>query len=117
MKAYWGSGSIAPLVLHLGTKLLSVVSFTPRSLYSQGKSPWYKMDRRLDGLQNRSGCGGEEKNSQPLLGLEPQIIQPVAQRYTTELSRILFRDNLFVITCSHYMNKAVSSPTCDAVHL
>jgi hypothetical protein len=25
-----------------------------------------------------SGRGGEEKNSQPLLGLEPPIIQPVA---------------------------------------
>jgi hypothetical protein len=28
------------------------------------------------------GCGGEEKNSQLLLELEPPIIQPVAQRYT-----------------------------------
>jgi hypothetical protein len=27
---------------------------------------------------------GEEKNSQLLPGLEPLIIQPVAQRYTTE---------------------------------
>jgi hypothetical protein len=31
--------------------------------------------------------GGEEKNSQPLSGLEPPIIKPVAQRYTTEISR------------------------------
>jgi hypothetical protein len=30
----------------------------------------------------------KEKNSQPLPGLEPPIIQPVAQRYTTELSRL-----------------------------
>jgi hypothetical protein len=35
-------------------------------------------------------CGGEEKNSQPLPGLEPSFIQPVAERYTTELSRFLF---------------------------
>jgi hypothetical protein len=28
----------------------------------------------------------KRKNSQPLPGLEPSIIQPVAQRYTTELS-------------------------------
>jgi hypothetical protein len=28
----------------------------------------------------RSGRGGEEKNYQPLPGLEPPIIQPVAQR-------------------------------------
>jgi hypothetical protein len=27
-----------------------VVSFTPQPLYSQGKSPWYALDRRLVGL-------------------------------------------------------------------
>jgi hypothetical protein len=32
--------------------------FTPREM-----SPWYPLDRRLDGPQSRSGCGGEEKNS------------------------------------------------------
>jgi hypothetical protein len=46
------------------------------------------MDRRLDWPQSRSGRG-EQKNSQPLPGLEPPNIQPVAQRYTTELSRLL----------------------------
>jgi hypothetical protein len=54
-----------------------------------GKSPWYPLGRRLVGPQSRSGCGGEEKNSQPLPGLEPTIIQVVVLRYTTELSRIL----------------------------
>jgi hypothetical protein len=44
---------------------------------------------RLDGPQNRSGRGGEEKNSQPLAGLEPMIIQPVDQRYANRLSRLL----------------------------
>jgi hypothetical protein len=43
------------------------------------------LDRRLGELQSRSGRGGEEKNSHPLPGLEPAAIQPVAQRYTTEL--------------------------------
>jgi hypothetical protein len=28
----------------------------------------------MGGPQSRSGCGGEEKNSQPLPGLEPPII-------------------------------------------
>jgi hypothetical protein len=37
----------------------------------------------------RSGRGGEEENSQPLPGLEPPTIQPVAHPYTTELSRFL----------------------------
>jgi len=40
-----------------------VVSFTLRTLYSQGKSPWYPLYRRLGGPQSRSGSGGEEKNS------------------------------------------------------
>jgi hypothetical protein len=41
-----------------------VVNFTPRSLYPQGKSPWYSLYRRLGGTQIRSGHGGEEKNFQ-----------------------------------------------------
>jgi hypothetical protein len=59
------------------------------ALYPQVMSPWYPLDRRLCGLWTRSGRGGEEKNSQPLPGLESPIIQPVAQRYTAELSRLL----------------------------
>jgi hypothetical protein len=83
MKAYWGSGGIAPRILDLGTRLRRVVNFTPRSLYPRRKSPY-----RLCGPRSRSGRSGEEKNSQLLTGLEPPIIQPVAQRYTTELSRL-----------------------------
>jgi hypothetical protein len=88
MKAYFGSGGIAPRILYLGTRLRWMVSFTPRSLYPQRKSSWYPLDRRLGGPQSRSGRGGEEKNSQPLPGLELPIIRPVAQRYITELSRL-----------------------------
>jgi hypothetical protein len=36
-----------------------------------GKEPLVPMDRRLIGPQSRSGRGGEEKNSQPPLGIEP----------------------------------------------
>jgi hypothetical protein len=54
----------------------------PRPLYSQGKSLWYPSDRRLGGLQSRSGRGGEEKNSQPLPGLELSIIQPAILNVT-----------------------------------
>jgi hypothetical protein len=46
----------------------------------------YPLDRRLGGPQSRSGRVGEEKNSQPLPGLETSIIQPVEQRYGTESS-------------------------------
>jgi hypothetical protein len=55
----------------------------------KGKSSWYPLDRRLGGPQSRSECGGKEKHSQPLLLLEPPTIQPVAQHYTPELSRLL----------------------------
>jgi hypothetical protein len=65
MKTYWGSRGIAPRILDLGSRWRRVVSFTPRPLYSQGKSPRYPLDRRLGGPQSRSGRGGEEKNSNP----------------------------------------------------
>jgi hypothetical protein len=42
-----------------------------------GKSSCYPLDRRMGGPQSQSGCGGEEKNFQPLLGPENLIIQPV----------------------------------------
>jgi hypothetical protein len=87
-----GSGGIAQCILDLGTRWRWVVSFTPRPLYPQGKSPWYPLDRRVGGVpQNRSGRSGEEKHSQTMSGLEPSIIQLVVQRYTTELSRLLWR--------------------------
>jgi hypothetical protein len=38
-----------------------VVSSTSLPLYPQGNSPWYLLDRRLGGPQNRSGHGGEER--------------------------------------------------------
>jgi len=66
-----------------------VVSFATRPLYPQAKSPRYPLDRRLGGPQGWSGSGGEERNSQPLPGLGPLLIQPVAQRCTTELSWLL----------------------------
>jgi hypothetical protein len=63
----------------------------PRPLYPQGKSPWYPLDRRLGGPHSRSECGGEEKNSQHLVGFEPPIIQPVAQRCTTRIFTLRHR--------------------------
>jgi hypothetical protein len=63
MNAYWESGGIAPLILDLGSRLRWVVSCTARPLYPH----W------LGGLLSRSGRGGEEKNSQPLPGLEHLI--------------------------------------------
>jgi hypothetical protein len=61
----------------------------PRPLYPQGKSPWYPLDTRVGGPHSQSGRGGAEKNSHFLPVLEPPIIHSIAQRYTTELSRLL----------------------------
>jgi hypothetical protein len=52
-------------------------------------APAALLSGRLSGSQSRSGCGGQEKNAQTVPGLEPQIIQLVAQCYTTELYRLL----------------------------
>jgi len=42
----------------------------PQLLYTQGKGPLCPLDRRLGGPQNCPGLGSEERNSQPLLGIE-----------------------------------------------
>jgi hypothetical protein len=78
MKAYWVSEGIAPYTFFdLGASWSWAVSFTTRPPYSEGKSPLYPLDRRLGGAQSQSGRCGEEKNSQPLPGLDSPIIQPV----------------------------------------
>jgi hypothetical protein len=59
--------------------------------------PWYPLDKSFGGLQSWSGRCGEECNSQSLPGLEPPIIQPAAQRYTTELSQILSSSDKYII--------------------
>jgi hypothetical protein len=63
-----------------------VVIFTPQSLHSQGKSPWYPLDRRLGGSQSRSGHSGGEREKFPApIGnrtLEPQSYRPSPSRYT-----------------------------------
>jgi hypothetical protein len=97
MKAYWGSDGIAPHILDLSTRWKWVVSFTPWLLYPQGKSPWYPLDRRLGWPHSWSGSGDEVKNSQPLLGLEPPIIQSVVQCYITELSWLLLSYIMFIL--------------------
>jgi hypothetical protein len=52
------------------------------------------LDRRLDGSQSGHGHSGE-RNSHLLLGLEPPIIQHVAQRYTADLSQLIFEVKAF----------------------
>jgi len=76
MKAYWMSGGIAPRILQLGSRRRWVVSFTPRSLYPQGRSPRCPLARRVGGPQSHSGRGGLEKNSQPAPGIKPRPSSP-----------------------------------------
>jgi hypothetical protein len=70
MKAYWGSGGIAPWIIYLCTRRRWVVSFTPRPLYPRRKTARYPLHRRLGEPRSRSGHGGKEKNSQPPSGIE-----------------------------------------------
>jgi hypothetical protein len=88
MKTYWRSGGIAPRIIDLGTGMEMIGQLHAPAALLPGKEPRYPLGRRMGGPQNRCGHGGEEKNSQPLPGLEPPIIQPAAQHYTTELSRL-----------------------------
>jgi hypothetical protein len=68
-------------ILGLGTRRRWVVIFMSRPLYSQRKSPWYPLDRRLGGPQSR---WWREKFPAPS-GNRTPIIQPAVQRYSIEL--------------------------------
>jgi hypothetical protein len=58
-----GNWAIDPYILNLGTRWRWVASFMPPAALSQGKSPWYLLDRRLGGLHSRSVSGGEKKKN------------------------------------------------------
>jgi hypothetical protein len=54
--------------------------------FPRERAPGYPLDRRLGGLQSRSGHGGEDKNFQPLLGPQPPdhpARSPVLYRWAT----------------------------------
>jgi hypothetical protein len=61
---------------------------TPVTLLPQ-KEPLVPIGQEADWAVGQSGRSGEEKNFQPLPGLEPPIIQPIAQCYITELSQLM----------------------------
>jgi len=63
-----GTGGIAFLTLALDGGEWSA---SRPGICSLGESPWYPLDRRLGEPQSRSGYAGDEKNSQPLPGLQP----------------------------------------------
>jgi hypothetical protein len=84
MKAYWRNGGIAPRILDLALDGAEWSSSRPGGFTPRERAP---ITHWIGGwVGPRTGLDtGEEKNSQPLLGLEPTIIQLVAQRCTTQL--------------------------------
>jgi hypothetical protein len=82
MKAYWG------VEVELQAFLTLELDGGEWSASPPGCYTWCPLDRRLGGPQSWTGHS-EGKNSQPLPGLKPLIIQPIAHCYTTELSQLL----------------------------
>jgi len=71
MKAYWGSGSTAPPILFPRHQMeVSGQLHVPAALLP-GKEPLVPSGWRVGEPQNRSGRGGEEKNSKPPPAIEP----------------------------------------------
>jgi len=70
MKAYWR------VEVQFHAFLTSTLDGDEWSASPPGKEPRHPLDRRLDGAHSQTGRGDD--NSQPLLGLEPTIIQAVA---------------------------------------
>jgi hypothetical protein len=82
-----------------------VVSFTPQLLYSQGRSPWYPLDRRLGGPRAVLDAVVKRKIPSPYWELNPRtpIVQPIAQCYT-ELSWLSVRVNFIKSGC-YFVNR------------
>jgi hypothetical protein len=73
-----------------------VVNFTPLLLYPRGKSPRYKLDRRLDLALELIWTMWRRDNSWPYRdsNSDPSVIQHVAVAIPTELSRLISITNI-----------------------
>jgi hypothetical protein len=89
-------------VLDLGTRWRWVVSFRHRLLYSQRKSPRHLLDRRLGGIQIRSGRCGEKSLTLWLCQESNSAAQPVA--IPTELSPTHFSPTNVFLQSHHICN-------------
>jgi hypothetical protein len=84
MKTYWVSWGVSPRIFDLSAvdggewSASRLGRFTPKE---RAPAP---LGRMLFETQSQSGCGDEKKNSQPIPGLILPIIQPLAERCTTE---------------------------------
>jgi hypothetical protein len=78
----WGSGGIAPCILKSRHEIEVSGQLHASAVLFQGMKLRYTSDRRLGGRQSRCGRDGEEKNSLPLLGIEPRFSSPQPSHYT-----------------------------------
>jgi hypothetical protein len=74
LKVYWGRVGLYALILNVGIRRKSEVSFTIRLLYSQWWSAWFLLTRSPYIFQSWSGCIGGENSLLPLLGIEPWFL-------------------------------------------
>jgi hypothetical protein len=77
------------IILDLGIRWRSMISFTPLPLYPQGKSPRYPLHDGLAGRQSQSGRCGVEKDCLSLPGIEPRPSIPLLVPIPTELPWLL----------------------------
>jgi hypothetical protein len=83
MKAYWGSGSMAPFILSLRHCMEVSGQLHASAALPQGKSPWYPLNRRVGGPQSRSGRGVEErKTSHKTVIMKVSDFSCVSDRYS-----------------------------------
>jgi hypothetical protein len=75
IKSQWGSGSVVPLNLNLGTERWCVVKFTLWTLHPWERTP-VPIFKRLSGHQNPSGGFGEDNNISPHPVVEHRPAQP-----------------------------------------
>jgi hypothetical protein len=70
---------VDPRFLDLSTSWSYGAIFTPNRFLSRGKSPFYRLHRRLSGPRNRSGRDGKAKIlSLPYSNFVSSVFQPVA---------------------------------------
>jgi hypothetical protein len=86
MKAYWRSGCILHALLTSALGGAEWSASRPDHFIPRERTPGTRWIE--DWMGPRAGLDAVVKISQPLPGLKPPIIQPVAQRYTTELSQL-----------------------------
>jgi hypothetical protein len=118
----YGGGCIDPHSFYLGTSWKWVVIFTSRPLYPRGKSPWFPLDRRLGGPQNRSGRHGEKKILAPTGTRTPTSGRPARSQSLYRLSYpgslCMFRaiQNVVMISVRLSQDSPLAADLCRVFH-